>query len=96
MRHVVEDLIAEPLPDDLRRHLPGPESRHARRLAVIAGDLVDFGVDHRARDLEDEVLLGLADVYEFSLHEMASGPQGFWLQGFGTSELRRPRFTVQV
>jgi hypothetical protein len=45
---VVQDLVAEALPDDLRRHLAGPEAGDARRLAVVARDLVDLGVHYRA------------------------------------------------
>ena len=65
MRDVVENLIAEALAHDLRRHLAGTEARNPRGPAVVARDLVDLGVDDRARDLDDEVLPGVADVYEF-------------------------------
>ena len=68
VRHVVENLVAEALAHDLRRHLAGPEPGHPRRLAVIARDLVDLGVDDLARDLDDEVFLRIADVDEFCLH----------------------------
>ncbi len=69
--HVVQNLIAEALPDHLRWHLAGPEARNPCRPAVVAGDLVNLGVDHRARDFDDQVLTGVADVYEFSFHAMA-------------------------
>ena len=66
--HIVQDLIAEALPHDLRWHLARPEPRDPRRSAVIAGDLVDLGVDHRARDFDHQVLAGVADVDEFGFH----------------------------
>ena len=65
---VVQDLVAEPLADHLGRDLAGPEAGDPRRLAVVAGDLVDLGVDHRAVDLDDEVLLGVGNVDELCLH----------------------------
>ena len=68
VRHVVKDLIAESLPDDLGRHLARAEAGNARRLAVIARYFVDLGVDDGAWNLDHEILLRLADVYEFSLH----------------------------
>jgi hypothetical protein len=69
----MQDLVAEPLANDLGRHLARPETGDARRLAVVARDLVDLGVDDRAVDLDDEVLLGVAYVNEFSFH---SGKHG--------------------
>ena len=69
VHHVVEDLVAEPLLDDRRRHLAGTEAGDARLLGVALGDAIDLGVDDVARDLDREVLLRLADVGEFGLHE---------------------------
>jgi hypothetical protein len=62
VRDIVQDLIAEPLPDDLGGHLARPKPGNARGLAVVARDLVDLGVDDRARDLDEKVLLGIGDV----------------------------------
>ena len=68
VRHVVQDLIAEALLDDLGGNLPRPEAGNAGGLAVVARDLVDFGIDDVAVDLDDEVFLGFGDVYEINLH----------------------------
>ncbi len=68
MRDVVQDLIAEPLADDLGRHLSRPEAWNPRRLAVVARDLVDLGVDDGAGDFDDEILLRVADVDELGFH----------------------------
>ena len=68
VRDVVQDLVAEPLPDDLGRHLARPEAGNPRRLAVVARDLVDLGVDDGAGDFDDEVLLRVADVDELGFH----------------------------
>ena len=68
VRDVVEDLVAEALPDDLGGHLAGPEARDARGPAVVARDLVDLRVDDGAGDFDDEVLLRVADVDELGFH----------------------------
>ena len=68
VRDVVEDLVAKALAHDLGRHLAGPEAGNPRRLAVVARDLVDLGIHDVAVDLDDEVLLGVGDVYEFGFH----------------------------
>src|ERR1700752_1451645 len=68
VRDVVEDLVAEPLAHHLGRHLARPEAGNPRRLAIVPGHLVDLGIDDRTLDLDDEVLLSVADVYEFSFH----------------------------
>ena len=68
VRNVVQDLIAEPLADDLGRHLSRTEAWNPRRLAVVAGDLVDLSVDDGAGDFDDEILLRVADVDELGFH----------------------------
>ena len=79
VHHVVEDLIAEPLLDDRRRHLARPEAGD-RDLLVALRDAIDLGVDDGAVDLDRDGLLGLADVGEFGLH-----------RAFGELGLRRRR-----
>src|SRR4029079_12910620 len=56
VRDVMEDLIAEALADDLRRHLAGTKARDPRGLAVIARDPVDLGVNHGAGNFDDQLL----------------------------------------
>ena len=80
------------------RHLARPEARDARGLAVVARDLVDLGVDDGARDFDDQVLPGVADVDELGFHERLSvareQSQSLVLHGFSrksrslTSRLR--------
>ena len=48
--------------------LPGRKPGSRAALPYCAVTLGDFGVDHVGRDFDDEVLAGLADVDEFSLH----------------------------
>ena len=68
MGNVVQDLIAKPLADDLGRHLSRTEARNPRRLAVVAGDLVDLRVDDGAGDFDDEIFFRVADVDELGFH----------------------------
>jgi hypothetical protein len=86
--HVVQNLIAEALPHNFGRHLARTESRNACGAAVITRDLVDFGVDDRAGDFDDEALAGVADVYEFGFHD-----QGFKGSRFTGSRFTGSRFT---
>src|SRR4029450_1451694 len=73
MRDVVEDLVAKALAHHLGRHLARPEAGDARRLAVVARDLVDLGVDDMAVDLDDEVFLGVGDVDKLCFHSSSGG-----------------------
>ena len=68
MRHIVKDLVPEPLPHHLGGYFPGPEARNAGGAAVVPRHFVDLGIDDGARDFDDEVFLGVADVYELSFH----------------------------
>ena len=68
MRDVVEDLVAEALPDDLGRNLARTEAGDAGGPAVVPRDLVDLGIDDGAGDFDDEVLLRIADVDELGFH----------------------------
>ncbi len=76
VRDVVQNLIAKTLAHDLGRHLARPEARHARGPAVVPRHLVYFRVDDRARDLDDEIFLRIADVNEFCLHLLSSSGSG--------------------
>jgi hypothetical protein len=69
VRHVVQDLLPEPLPDQALRHLARPETRDSRRPAVVAGDTVDLRIHVGAGDLDVQVLARFTDVDELCLHE---------------------------
>jgi len=70
VRHVVEDLVAKSLPNDLGGNLAGPEAWNTRGSAIVPRHLVDLGIDDGARDFDDEVLPRIADVYEFCFHAL--------------------------
>src|SRR5712691_11559531 len=63
------DLLAEPLLDDVGGDLAGTEAWQPRLLRVAPGDAIDLRVDDVARDLDGDLLLRLAEVLEFGLHE---------------------------
>jgi hypothetical protein len=69
VRHVVQDPVAEPLPDDRGRRLARAEPGHAGRARVVARHAGDLGLDRVGGDLEHDLLLGRADVDDLCLHE---------------------------
>ena len=68
VRHVVEDLVAESLPNDLGRNLAGTEAWDTGGSAIVPRDLVDLGIDDGARDLDEQLLAGIGNVDELGLH----------------------------
>ena len=68
VRDVVENLLAESLLDEGRRHLALAESGNARLPAVAAGHAIDFCVDDVARNFDGNALLGFSEIGEFGFH----------------------------
>jgi hypothetical protein len=68
VHHVVVDLLAETLLDDVGGDFPRTETRQPCLLRVVLGYTIDLGVDHVARNLDRDVLLCLADVLELGFH----------------------------
>ena len=74
---IMQDLVTEALPDQLRRDLARTESGNARRATVTSGEPVDLGVDDRTRDLDDEVLARVAELGALCLHLKYRSHGGF-------------------
>ena len=60
VRDVVENLLAEPLLDEGRRHLALAESGNARLPAVAARDAIDLRIDDVAGNFDGDALLGFS------------------------------------
>src|SRR5207248_7100699 len=76
VHHVVMDLLAEALFDDVRGDLAGTEAGQPCLLRIPLGHAIDLRVDDVARDLDGDLLLSLADVLEFGFHQKVNAKGG--------------------
>src|SRR5262249_56140373 len=68
LHHFRNDLVAEPCLYHTNWSLAGSETGHACTTCKFLGDVRDFSINDIFWNLDLEVFLALAEVYEFCLH----------------------------